>query len=335
MSQRLNIGLIGYGYWGPKLARNFAMLPDARIAAICDHHAGHRQSASVDHPGARITPHDADLISDSAVDAVVIATPAASHFDLAQRVLLAGKPVLVEKPLAISSEQAARLLDLAAHHQQVLMVDHTYAYTGAVQHIKRRFDAGDLGQLYYYDSVRANLGTFRPDVNVMWDLAVHDLAILDALLGALPHTVAATGAAHLPGQRENIAYVTCRYAPNLIAHLHVNWLSPLKIRRILIGGSVRSVCYDDPDVTVYDTGAVFAARPVELITPAVECRAELLPRDPTEALYTMAAHFVACVMQHAVPRTDGAAGLRVVRILEAADRSLRNGGAPVTISHES
>jgi predicted dehydrogenase len=331
MSHEVRIGLIGYGYWGPKLARNVAALPGVRIAAICDHNAAHLRRAADEYPGVRVTQDDADLIDDPVVDAVVIATPAATHFDLARRALVAGKPALVEKPLAISSEQAARLIDTAARHRQVLMVDHTYAYAEPVRQIKRLIETGQVGRLHYYDSARANLGTFRPDVNVLWDLAVHDLAILDVLLATMPHTVLATGAAHIPGQRENTAYLTCRYDDSLIAHIHANWLSPVKIRRVLIAGSLRSLCYDDGQVTVYDTGAVFAARPVAEIVPPVDCHVETLPPHRTEPLRAVGAHFLDCVTHGKSPLTDGAAGLRVVQILEAAERSLAGGGLPVQV----
>jgi predicted dehydrogenase len=327
----LNIGLIGWGYWGPKLARNLAALPGVQIRAICDHNAANLRHASGEYPGVRVTQDDADLIDDPAVDAVVIATPAASHFDLARRALMAGKPVLVEKPLAISSEQAAQLIDTAARHRQVLMVDHTYAYADPVRQIKTLIETGQMGRLHYYDSTRANLGTFRPDVNVLWDLAVHDLAILDVLLGTMPFTVLATGAAHIPGQRENTAYLTCRYDDSLIAHIHANWLSPVRIRRVLIAGSLRGLCYDEAQVTVYDTGAVFAAHPVEEVVPPVDCHVETLPLSRTETLRAVGAHFLDCVTHHKNPLTDGAAGLRVVQILEAADRSLAGGGLPVPV----
>jgi predicted dehydrogenase len=334
-SSTLKIGLIGYGYWGPKLARNFAELPDVRIAAVCDRRPEHSERARGDHPGARVTPDYADLIADPAIDAVIIATSAASHFDLAVDVLAAGKPVLIEKPMVISSEQARRLIDLAALHQQILMVDHTYVYADAVRQIKTQIGEGRLGDLYYYDSVRASFGTFRPDVNVVWDLAVHDLAILDYLLGVLPNTITVTAAAHIPGQRQNTAYLTGHYTNNLIAHLHVNWLSPIKIRRTLIAGSLRSLCYDDSQpvdkVTVYDTGSVFALRPAHEIAPPIDYYAETLSLGQTETLRAVAAHFLDCIAHNKTPLTDGAAGLRVIQALEAADRSLASGGVPVEV----
>jgi len=272
------------------------------------------------------------------VDAVAIATPVDYHFELAMAALRAGKHVLVEKPMASSSEQAARLVDEAARRRLVLMVDHTFVYTGAVTKIRDLVRAGDLGDVYYYDSTRVNLGLFQHDVNVLWDLAVHDLSIMDFVLAQQPAAVSATGLAHVPNEPENIAYMTMFFDGTLIAHIHVNWLAPVKVRRTLIGGSRRMVVFDDLEtsekVKVYDKGIS--------VNPSAENVYQMLvgyrtgdmwaPKlDVAEALTIEAAHFVDCVTRGTRPLTDGEAGLRVVRLLEAATTSMAERGRPVSL----
>ena len=241
----IGIGVIGYGYWGPNLVRNFADQPAARLAAVADLQRERLVPVERRYPDVRVTTAAHDVIGDPAVDAVVVATPAASHFDLAMAALRAGKHVLVEKPIAAASDQAMRLIDEAARRGLVLMVGHTFVYTGAVRKIRELAVAGELGDIYYYDSVRINLGLFQHDVNVLWDLAVHDLSIMDYVLGRMPSAVSATGFAHVARSPENIAYVTMFFDAPTIAHVHVNWLAPVKVRRTLIGGNRRMVMYDD------------------------------------------------------------------------------------------
>src|SRR5688572_28241719 len=251
----IGIGFIGYGYWGPNLVRNFAEQAGARVQVVCD---VRREPLERRYPSVRVTTSPADVWNDPLVDAVVIATPVQYHFELAMASLRAGKHVLVEKPIASSSSQASALIDEAARRRLTLMVDHTFVYTGAVRKMRELTEQGELGEIYYYDSVRINLGLFQPDVNVLWDLAVHDLSIMDYVLQAQPVAVSATGLAHVAGRPENIAYMTMFFDGRLIAHVHVNWLAPVKMRRTLLGGTRRMIVFDDLEasekVKVYDRG---------------------------------------------------------------------------------
>jgi predicted dehydrogenase len=282
-----------------------------------------------------------DLINDTAVDAVVIATPVSTHFDLALQALQAGKHVLVEKPLTATSEQGIRLLEEAERRRRMLMVDHTFVYTGAVRKIKELVTANDLGDIYYYDSVRVNLGLFQHDVNVIWDLAVHDLSIMDYVLSLQPDAVSTTGMSHIPGQLENIAYLTLFFADQVIAHIHVNWLAPVKVRRTLIGGSKKMIVYDDLEpsekIKTYDKGITINGNGDSIYQMLIGYRTGDMwsPRlDLTEALKTEASHFVHCLEQSEHPLTDGQAGLRVVRILEAATQSMAEQGRLVELDQE-
>jgi predicted dehydrogenase len=265
----------------------------------------------------------------------VIATPVRYHFGLAAAALRAGKHVLIEKPITSTSEEALRLIDEAAARRLVLMVDHTFVYTGAVRKMRELTDRGELGDIYYYDSVRINLGLFQNDVNVLWDLAVHDLSIMDYVLQRQPTAVSATGLAHVQGKPENIAYMTIFFDGSLIGHIHVNWLAPVKVRRTMLGGSRRMIVFDDLEasekIKVYDRGISTSATPSpqsvyqmlvgyrtgDMWAPQLEVR---------EALQVGAAHFIDCIRSGGTPLTDGHAGLNVVRLLEAASESMRNHG---------
>jgi predicted dehydrogenase len=336
----VRVGVIGYGYWGPNLVRNFAEVPGAQVVAVSDLQASRLAPIPARYPLVRTTTSHAELINDPKIDAIVIATPISTHFELAMQALQAGKHVLVEKPLTASVEHAERLLEAADKAKRVLLVDHTFVYTGAVRKIKEMVDSGRLGRLYYYDSVRVNLGLFQHDVNVLWDLAVHDLAIMDYVLGVTPTAVSVTGIAHVPGRPENVAYLTCFFDSHLIAHFHVNWLAPVKVRRTLVGGDRQMIVYDDlePDekVKVYDRGISVengdAGDPVYQLLVNYRTGDMWSPKiDRTEALATEARHFVECITSGQAPLTDGRAGLRVVRVLEAADRSLASGGQRIAI----
>lgn len=325
----IGIGVIGYGYWGPNLVRNFAEAPGARLAGISDTRADRLDQARRRYPSALLTERTSELLADPAVDAVAIATPVSSHFDLAMEALRSNKHVLVEKPLASTSEQALRLIDEASRRNLVLMVDHTFVYTGAVRKIREMIAQGELGNIYYYDSVRVNLGLFQHDVNVIWDLAVHDLSILDFVLTSKPVAVSATGISHIAGQPENVAYITLFFADNRIAHLHVNWLAPVKVRRTLIGGSEKMIVYDDLEpsekVKVYDKGVTLSTSPEAVYQLLVSYRSGDMwaPKlDQAEGLQTEARHFLDCIEHNQQPATDGQAGLRVLRILEAAEKSM-------------
>src|SRR4029450_1128450 len=273
------------------------------------------------------------LINAPQIDAVIIATPVSSHFELAMAALKAGKHVLVEKPLAAKSDQARKLVDEAAARNLVLLVDHTFVYTDAVRKIRELIASGQLGDIYYYDAVRVNLGLFQHDVNVIWDLAIHDLSIMDCVLPNKPVAISATGISHVPGQPENLAYITLFFPDSQIAHIHVNWLAPVKVRHTLIGGSEKMIRYDDLEpsdkLKVYDKGITVTPGPEAVYKLLVSYRSGDMwgPRlDNTEALQTEALHFIDCVENKHQPETDGAGGLRMVKMIEGGGESLRSRG---------
>ena len=329
----IKVGVIGYGYWGPNLVRNFMGAPGSAVIRVCDLREERLAPLQKLYPGIKMCSQATDLIDDPEIDAVVIATPVSSHFDLALAALKAGKHVLVEKPLAATSEQARRLIDEATARKLVLLVDHTFVYTDAVRKIRELIASGQLGEIYYYDAVRVNLGLFQHDVSVVWDLAIHDLSVMDYVLPAKPVAVSATGMSHIPGQPENVAYITLFFSNAQIAHVHVNWLTPVKVRHTLIGGSEKMILYDDLEpsekLKVYDKGIHVTPRPEDVYKLLVSYRSGDMwaPRlDNTEALQTEALHFIDCVENGRQPDTDGAAGLRMVSMIEAAETSLRDRG---------
>jgi len=337
----IRIGVIGYGYWGPNLVRNFYETPGAQVASVSDLRGERLKQVQGRYPTVKVTESHRELIDDPSVDAVAIATPVSTHFELAMRALQAGKHVFVEKPLAATSEQVRRLIDAAQKADRTLMVDHTFVYTGAVRKIRELVDDGSLGEIYYYDSTRVNLGLFQHDVNVIWDLAVHDLSIMDYVLPFQPVAVSATGLSHVAGGTENMAFLTLFFEGNHIAHIHVNWLAPVKVRRTLIGASKKMIVYDDLEqsekIKVYDKGITLNRKqdPAEKIYQVLvgyRTGDMLAPSlDASEALRVEAAHFVRCVEEKKQPLTDGRAGLHVVQILEAATESMRNQGRPVDL----
>jgi len=338
----ITVGVIGYGYWGPNLVRNFAEAPDGRVGFVADVRAERLSQVPTRYPGAKVSADYRDLLKDPAVDAVVVATPVSTHFDLAMAALRAGKHVLVEKPMTATSEQSLALIDEAEKRGLVLMVDHTFVYTNAVRKIRELTQGGDLGEIYYYDSVRINLGLFQHDVNVLWDLAVHDLSIMDYVLGQTPLSVSATGLSHVNGEPENIAYMTMFFDGKLIAHVHVNWLAPVKVRRTLLGGSRRMIVFDDLEasekIKVYDRGISVNPSPENVYQMLIGYRAGDMwaPQLPLgEALQAEARHFIECIEQRRTPTTDGQAGLRVVRLLEAATLSMAQRGALVPLGASS
>ena len=334
----IRIGVIGYGYWGPNLVRNFVETAGCQVACVSDMRPERLGLVTARYPTIETTTDARALLADPKVDAVAIATPISTHYDLAMQALEAGKHVLVEKPLTAKTEQAQRLVDEADRRGRVLMVDHTFVYTGAVRKIRELVADDALGDIYYYDSVRVNLGLFQHDHNVLWDLAVHDLSILDYIVPMKPVAVSATGMAHVPGQPENVAYMTLFFDNSLIAHLHVNWLAPVKLRRTLIGGSRKMVVYDDIEpsekVKVYDKGLrLDGAENVYQMLISYRAGDMWAPQlDVTEALRFEARHFVRCIEQGQRPTSDGEAGLRVVRVLEAAQRSMAEHGRPVELA---
>ena len=334
----IKIGVIGYGYWGPNLVRNFMTAAGSVVMRVCDLREERLSPLEKLYPGLKTSTDSAELINDPQIDAVVIATPVSSHFDLALSALRAGKHVLVEKPLASNSDQARKLVDEAVARKLILLVDHTFVYTPAVRKIRELIASGELGQIYYYDAVRVNLGLFQHDVNVIWDLAIHDLSIMDAVLPYKPVAISATGISHVPGQPENVAYITLFFQGAQIAHVHVNWLTPVKVRHTLIGGSEKMILYDDLEpsekLKVYDKGINVSPGPEDVYKMLVSYRLGDMwaPQlDNTEALQTEARHFIECIEGNKQPETDGAAGLRMVNMIEAAELSLRDRGRLVEI----
>ena len=334
----IGVGVIGYGYWGPNLVRNFAEQPQCRVGHVADLNVDRLAQVTRRYPGTKTSRDYRDLLADAELDAVAIATPVSTHFELGMAALRAGKHVLLEKPLAATVSDAEQLVDEADRRGLVLMVDHTFVYTPAVQKIRELAESGELGELYYYDSVRINLGLFQHDVNVLWDLAAHDLSIMDYVLQRQPTAVSATGLAHIPGRPENIAYMTMFFDGRLIAHVHANWLSPVKVRRTILGGSRRMILFDDLEtsekVKVYDRGISLDPSPESIYQMLVGYRTGDVwsPKlDVREALHAETAHFLECITHRTRPRTDGSAGVRVVRLLEAATTSLVDQGRLVPL----
>jgi predicted dehydrogenase len=334
----INIGIIGYGYWGPNLVRNFAETPEATVRAVADVDPRKLELVQRRYPAANVTTNFVDLLQDPAIHAIAIATPVSSHFELAMAALKAGKHVWVEKPLAETSLQASKLLDEAERRKLILLVDHTFIYTGAIRKMRELVASGELGKIYYYDSIRVNLGLFQRDVSVISDLAVHDFSILDYLTGEHPVAVSASGINHFPGTPENLAYITLFYESGAIAHANVNWLAPVKVRQVLLGGSKKMILYDDLEasekVKVYDSGVSFTDDPQKIYQLRVGYRSGDMwaPKlDTTEALRIEGEHFVQCIQSNSVPITDGRLGLRVVELIEAATSSMRGRGETVYI----
>jgi predicted dehydrogenase len=343
MSVPITVGVIGCGYWGPNLLRNFAENEAAQLAWMSDLDMKRLDTVSRRYPAARTTQDCRHLFADPHLDAVVIATPVATHYRFARAALEAGKHVLVEKPFTSTTREAEQLIELAERRGLTLMVDHTFIYTGAVRKVKEVVESGELGELLYFDSVRINLGLFQRDINVVWDLAPHDLSIMDYIIGRAPVAVTATGSCHIEPGIENIAYVMFRFSDQFIAHFHFNWLAPVKIRRALIAGSRKMIVYDDIEPTekirIYDKG-VTANRGGDEADIEAAYRTLVSYRtgdvwvpklDSTEALRYVCSEFLDSIRQGRPPLTDGHAGLRVVRLLEAAEQSIREGGRAVEI----
>jgi predicted dehydrogenase len=343
----ITVGVIGCGYWGPNLARNFVENEAARLAWVCD--TDERRLAEIGrrYPAARTTTDYRQLLADPVLDAVVIVTPAATHYPFAKEALEAGKHVLIEKPLTKCARESEELICLAAMRGRTLMVDHTFVYTGAVRKIKEIVAGGELGDLLYFDSTRINLGLFQDDINVVWDLAPHDLSIMDYLIERQPSGVTATGSCHVKPGIENIAYVMLHFDGEFIAHFHFNWLAPVKIRRTLIAGSRKMIVYDDIEpiekVRVYDKGVTTTNgdggkrsgdEKEEAYRTLVSYRTGdvWVPKlDGTEALSHVCAEFLDAIREARQPLTDGTAGLRVVKLLEAAQESISEGGRLVKL----
>jgi predicted dehydrogenase len=337
----INIGVIGYGYWGPNLVRNFAEVSRVRLASVADLSPDKLGLVQRRFPTIKATTDFQEIMRDPEIDAIAIATPVTTHFELGMAVLKAGKHLWLEKPMTETSLQARQLVEEAEKRKRVLFVDHTFVYTGAVRKMHEIVASGELGKIYYYDSSRVNLGLFQHDVNVISDLGVHDFSILDHLLKEHPNAVSAAGINHFPGTPENLAYITMFYDSGTIAHINVSWLAPVKVRQILLGASNKMITYDDlqpsEKVKVYDKGVSFTDDPEKIYEMRVGYRTGDMwaPKlDETEALRVAANHFVDCIEQSKSPETDGRMGLRVVELVEAATSSMRGRGETVHIQRK-
>ena len=330
----IRVGIIGYGYWGPQIARNFQGVDDCEVAVICDKNPAAHQRIRRAHPQVDITCDTEAVLRSPDIDAVAVITPVWTHFELTKAALENGKHVFVEKPFTATAGEAEELIELAARKNLTIMVDHTFLFTGAVRKIRNLIEDGTLGKLYYYDSTRVNLGLFQHDVNVIWDLAPHDLSIMDYLIEAKPEFLVATGQRHL-NCHQDVAYITVYFNDNTIAHFNVNWLSPVKVRTTLLGGEKRMLVWNDLEadekIKVYDKGVeikngqnvydlLVSYRSGDMWAPKIEQR---------EALAAEARYFIDCIQKGEAPFNDGIAGLRVVKLLEAADRSLAGMGKAV------
>lgn len=335
-SSVVRLGVIGYGYWGPNIVRNFSGNNGAEVVAVCDKSPKSLARARKAHPDIPLASDYLELLTSTEVDAVAVVTPVWTHFELAKMALQNGKHVFVEKPFTCTAAQAEQLIELAERKNLKIMVDHTFLFTGAVKRIRQFVTDGTLGSLYYYDSTRVNLGLFQHDVNVLWDLAPHDLSIMDHLIDAKPEAIVATGANHLNGHAD-VAFMTVYYPNNLIAHINVNWLSPVKVRTTLVGGEKKMLVWNDLEadekIKVYDRGVQMSSgeavyqqlvsyRTGDMWSPNIE---------QVEALKLEAAYFIDCISNNKRPFNDGEAGLRIVRMLEAADDSLINKGRVVKL----
>ena len=335
----INIGLIGYGYWGPNLARNFQKNHDMKLKAICDFSSDRLKAAGDSFPGVGLLNSTEGLINDKEIDAIAIATPVSAHFKLAKEVLMQGKHVWLEKPMTETSAQSRELIDLAEKKKKVLIVDHTFIYTGAVRKIKEIIDRGELGDMIYYDSTRVNLGLFQKDVDVIWDLAPHDISIMDYLMPFKKLTVSATGSNYYGKKITPKALLTIYMENNIIAHINVSWVSPVKIRQTLIGGTNKMILYDDNQpsekIKIYDKGVEMVSTKEDLYHMKVQYRVGDMyaPKvEDLEALALETKHFVECINKGIQPITGGPAGLEVVKILEASKKSLAGNGVPVELA---
>ncbi len=330
----MNFGVIGYGYWGPNIVRNLVNLEGSEVSAIAEISPKARLRAQKAHPGVKVVANTSEVISSPEIDAIAVVSPVWTHYELAKAALENGKHVFVEKPFTSTSAQGEELINLAARKNLTIMVDHTFLFTGAVRRIKQLVDEGALGKLFYYDSTRVNLGLFQHDCNVLWDLAPHDLSIVDYLIKGDPEAVVATGQGHLNGH-EDVAYMTLYFPEKVIAHINVNWLSPVKVRTTLIGGEKRMLVWNDLEadekLKIYDKGVDISSREgvYELLVSYRSGDMWSPQLEQVEALRYELAYFVECVTSGTRPFNDGCAGLRVVRMLEKANESLGKRGALV------
>src|SRR6184192_3468044 len=330
----VRFGVIGYGYWGPNVVRNLTSLEGSELMAVCDKSPAARRRMQKAHPGIAVATEASEILASADIDAVAVVTPVWTHYELAKAALENGKHVFVEKPFTSNTAQAEELIELAAKKNLKIMVDHTFLFTGAVKKIRELVEEGALGKLYYYDSTRVNLGLFQHDINVIWDLAPHDLSIMDYLIKETPEAIVATGQTHLNGF-EDVAFITLYFPNKVIAHINVNWLSPLKVRTTLIGGEKRMLVWNDLEadekIKIYDRGVqVKNGRDIYDLLVSYRSGDMWAPKiEQTEALKVELEYFIDCIWKNRTPINDGCAGLRVVKMLEAANESLRHRGALV------
>src|SRR5213592_765118 len=332
----IRVGVIGYGYWGPNVVRNLRSLDGCQVGGVCDQSPAALKRVNQTYPDLPVTTKPSELLISTAIDAIAVVTPVCSHFELAKAALENGKHVFIEKPFTSTTHEAEELIELAERKNLRIMVDHTFLFTGAVRKIRELIDEGVLGDLYYYDSTRVNLGLFQHDVSVVWDLAPHDLSIMDYIVRERPEAVVATGGNHF-NDLADVAFITIYFPNNTIAHLNVNWLSPVKVRTTLIGGEKKMLVWNDLEadekIKVYDKGVqknngqglydlLVSYRSGDVWGPKV---------DATEALTLELGYFVDCILEGKAPSNDGAAGLRVVRLLEAAEESLKDRGRIIAL----
>jgi predicted dehydrogenase len=330
----IRFGVIGYGYWGPNIVRNLQSVEGASVVAVCDSNPNAQRRVKQAYPAVHVTADCNEILTSPDIDAIAVITPVWTHFELAKKALLNGKHVFVEKPFTSTSQQALELIEIAERMHLQIMVDHTFLFTGSVKKIHQLMNDGTLGKLYYYDSTRVNLGLFQHDVNVLWDLAPHDLSIMDYLIGERPDAVVATGESHLNGLPD-VAYMTVYFPDNVIAHISVNWLSPVKLRTTLIGGEKKMLVWNDLEadekIKVYDRGVQMNSREgVYNLLVSYRSGDMWAPKiETTEALKAELTYFVECINSGEMPFNNGMAGLRVVRMLEAAEESLKKKGEAV------
>lgn len=333
------VGVIGCGYWGPNLIRVFSQMNRSEVKAVADLDEGRLAHMRELYPSTTTTTDYREMLADPAVDIVAVATPVRTHYRFASEALKAGKHVFVEKPLCATVQEGESLISLAGEHDRKLMVGHTFVYTDAVRRMKEIVDSGELGDIYYVNSQRLNLGLFQQDINVIWDLAPHDISIILHLLGLEPQVVCAIGASHINPSIEDVATLTLQFEKNVMAFVQSSWLDPDKVRRMTVVGSRKMMVYDDVQPTnkiwVYDKGVEkpshydtyaefpYAYRYGDIVIPKI---------GGAEPLRTELSHFLDCIENDAVPVSDGESGLRVIRILEASSQSLRQGSKPVMLN---
>ena len=334
----VHLGVIGVGYWGPNIIRNAISNHNFRVPKCSDLKQQRMDYITSLYPTIKTTKKYSDIINDPEIDAVAICTPVFSHFEIASAALKAGKHILIEKPMTSTAAQAEELINLAEQKNLTVLVDHTFLFTGAVRKIKEIIDSGNIGEIYYFDSVRVNLGLFQHDVNVAWDLAPHDISVMDYLIGRSAESIVATGSDHVGNGLEDVAYVTVFYPDNIIAHIHVNWLSPVKIRQTQISGTKKMIVWDDNSpsekIKVYDKGIEVVQTSDQIYNTLIQYRTGDMycPKIPqTEALAVELAHFAECIETGSKPISDGYSGLRVVQILESSEKSIKNRGKEIKL----